>query len=151
MLLNSWKNVIFLILSFKTYFLNGIKYYFNPQPGFGCKLEKNSCSAKNLPQLSCFFYLFQFFAWKTIKSIFRPAIVGVLPFQPYWVLVRNNNCLVLVWGACSRGLCGLEWDSNLRPKGLSLLEFETWGLGPLSHHNRLNISYISIKFFLKCK
>ena len=32
-------------------------------------------------------------------------------------------------------LC-LKWDSNLGPKGLSLLEFETWRLRPPVHYGR---------------
>ena len=30
------------------------------------------------------------------------SFVGVLPFQPSWVLVRKSDCLVLEWGACSK-------------------------------------------------
>ena len=36
-----------------------------------------------------------------------------------------------LWYTC------LNWDSILGPNHLSLLEFETWQIRPLSHHNRL--------------
>ena len=36
----------------------------------------------------------------------------------------------------------LSGDSNLGPKCLSLLDFETWGLRPLGHHGRFDFKDI---------
>ena len=38
-------------------------------------------------------------------------------------------------------------DSNLGPKRLSLLEFETWRLGPVAHHCRFVMAFISSNKF----
>ena len=42
----------------------------------------------------------------------------------------SNSGSIMVPNTC------LEWDSNMGPKHLSLIEFKTWQLRPLGHHGQ---------------
>ena len=75
------------------------------------------------------------FAWlKMIKdiyvflSIFTTIITAWVPYQ--------RSCL--------------KWASNLGPKRLSLLKFETRRLRPLGHHGRLSLEFVITKFLIHC-
>ena len=90
-----------------------------------------------------------------ISSFFHLPCCVYPHLSTHWigVLLDESDCLLLVSLTLSDQYCSAERDSNLRPKHLSLLEFETWWIRPLSHHSWLLIGslflYIcQIYFFL---
>ena len=65
------------------------------------------------------------------------------------VEIHNTYANIIITGDAigTIYIFNLKRDSNLRPKPLSLLEFEIWWLIPLGHHGRFTHSVLVEQFF----